>query len=167
VRYIGNKTKLLGFIGAVLRHRGIGPGTAVDPFAGTASVARALKRWGFRVVAADVMQYAYTFGRAYVELGRTPDLGRLAPELGIARPSPAAVAGFLNRLPPEPGFLHDNFTPGGGNARVSWRRLESVSWLGGVLSATVILLTCAGSPNKPCGPTHTQPQAPRAGERVD
>lgn len=117
VRYIGNKTKLLGFIGAVLRHRGIGPGTAVDPFGGTASVARALKRWGFRVVVADVMQYAYTFGRAYVELSAPPDLGGLAPALGGGPASPRAVARFLSELPPEPGFLHDHFTPAGRNGR--------------------------------------------------
>ena len=58
VRYIGNKTKLLAFIGDVLDRRGIRGGTAVDPFTGTASVARALKTRGFHVVASDVMEYA-------------------------------------------------------------------------------------------------------------
>ena len=56
MRYIGNKTKLLGFIRRVLKQRGVAAGVAVDPFCGTASVARELKRLGFHVVASDIME---------------------------------------------------------------------------------------------------------------
>ena len=79
MRYIGNKTRLLGFIRQVLRARGIAPGRAVDPFSGTASVARALKRWGFAVTAGDIMEYGYIFARAYVEVTKTPAFPQLAP----------------------------------------------------------------------------------------
>lgn len=114
MRYIGNKTRLLDFIRRVLRSRGIVAGTAVDPFTGTASVARALKRWGFRVVAADVMEYAHVFGRAYVQLERRPVFERLAGELGGRKaPELADVVSYLNDLDPEPGFLTEHFTPAG------------------------------------------------------
>src|SRR5688572_23865484 len=67
VRYIGNKTKLLRFIRGVLHKRGIHGGRAVDPFSGTASVARDLKRLGFHVIASDLMEYAHVLAKAYVE----------------------------------------------------------------------------------------------------
>jgi len=90
MRYIGNKTRLLGFIRRVLRARGIEPGSAVDPFTGTASVASELKRLGFRVVASDIMEYAYVFGRAYVEVAAEPSFDGLAPEIADL-PMQAAV----------------------------------------------------------------------------
>lgn len=113
VRYIGNKTRLLDFIRRVLNARGIRSGTAVDPFTGTASVARALKRWGFHVVAADLMEFSHVFARAYVQTDELPDLSDLAPTL---RPHPPTIAGaiaFLNQLEPAPGFIHEHFTPAG------------------------------------------------------
>jgi adenine-specific DNA-methyltransferase len=111
VRYIGNKTRLLGFIGAGLRGLGIAPGTAVDPFTGTASVARALKGWGWRVVAGDVMEYGYVFGRAYVALTGEPRFETLATALGAGGHGTAAVLRHLERLPPEDGFLAQHFAP--------------------------------------------------------
>jgi len=111
VRYIGNKTRLLEFIIGVLRRRGIDGGTAVDPFTGTASVARELKRQGFQVLAADIMEYAYVFGRAYVAAGR-PRLSGLASAVG-PDPDLDDVVRHLNHLPGEPGFIHRHFTPDG------------------------------------------------------
>jgi len=122
MRYIGNKTRLLGFINGVLTRRGINGGLAVDPFTGTASVARALKRRGFRVIAADVMEYAYVFGRAYVEVSAEPDFSRLEPELDGAPPTLGGVVAYLNRLPPEPGFIHEQFSPEGAGGAVYGRR---------------------------------------------
>ncbi|HLU24587.1 MAG TPA: DNA adenine methylase, partial [Longimicrobiales bacterium] len=112
--YIGNKTRLLGFIRRVLRARGIEPGSAVDPFTGTASVASELKRLGFRVVASDIMEYAYVFGRAYVEVAAEPSFDGLAPEIGSAAKGLDDVVAYLNRIPPEPGFIHEHYTPAGG-----------------------------------------------------
>ena len=97
MRYIGNKTKLLGFIRRVLRTRGIHGGVAVDPFSGTASVARELKRLGFSVVASDIMEYARVLAKAHVETTeQPPDLRSLVRE--------------LNRLPGEPGYITANFS---------------------------------------------------------
>ena len=99
MRYIGNKTRLRDFINRVLRSRGITAGRACDPFCGTASVARSLKRRGFSVIAGDVMQYAYVFGRAYVEtVKRPPEVLRLVK--------------LLNALPSSHGFIAEHFSPG-------------------------------------------------------
>ena len=96
MRYLGNKTKLLRFIGGVLRRRGIRGGLAVDPFCGTASVARELKRLGFRVIAADLMEYAHVLAKAYVEA------------TAIRAELPARIA-HLNALPPLRDFMAKNF----------------------------------------------------------
>jgi adenine-specific DNA-methyltransferase len=72
MRYIGNKTKLLRFIGSVLDTLDLRGGTAADPFAGTASVAQYLKSRGFATVSSDIMTYSYAFQRAYVELDSIP-----------------------------------------------------------------------------------------------
>lgn len=73
MRYIGNKTKLLGFIGSVIDKLGVRSGRAADPFAGTASVAQYLKKRGFQIFSCDIMSYSYAFQRAYVQLDGIPD----------------------------------------------------------------------------------------------
>lgn len=113
MRYIGNKTRLLDFIRRVLRTRGITGGTAVDPFTGTASVARALKRWGFHVVASDLMEFAHVFARAYVQADEPPGFSPLAAEIHPHPPTLAGAIAYLNHLEPVPGFLHEHFTPAG------------------------------------------------------
>jgi adenine-specific DNA-methyltransferase len=113
VRYIGNKTKLLGFIGDVLDDRGIRPGTAVDPFSGTASVATELKRRGFRVVASDIMEYAYVFARAYVEVRRTPSVPGLGSATGVDDGTIDSAIDWLNRLDGAPGFVYAHYSPAG------------------------------------------------------
>ena len=97
MRYIGNKTKLLRFIGGVLRKRGITTGVAVDPFSGTASVARYLKTRGFHVVAGDLMEYAHVLAKAYVEATHLPA-------------TVTARIKELNQLDPRPGFFSRNFS---------------------------------------------------------
>jgi adenine-specific DNA-methyltransferase len=113
VRYIGNKTKLLGFIGEVIEDRGIRPGTAVDPFCGTASVAAELKRRGFHVVASDIMEYAYIFARAYVEVPAVPAVPGLRDITGSGDDSLSSVVTYLDRLDGEPGFVHEHYSPAG------------------------------------------------------
>jgi adenine-specific DNA-methyltransferase len=115
MRYIGNKTRLLQFIRRVLRTRGVMPGHAVDPFSGTASVARALKRWQFQVDASDNMHYGYVFARAYVEVAEQPRLESLDEAKG--RGLAGAIA-HLNALAPAPGFIHDHFAAEGSHARM-------------------------------------------------
>jgi adenine-specific DNA-methyltransferase len=77
MRYIGNKTRLLGFITKAIDRIGIPVGTAHDAFAGTAAVGRALKEQGWRVASSDLMTYSYVFQRAYVVAQRAPSFGAL------------------------------------------------------------------------------------------
>jgi adenine-specific DNA-methyltransferase len=118
VRYIGNKTRLLEFITEALVQRGIhsqadAAPLAVDPFCGTASVASELKRRGFRVIAADIMEYAHVFAHAYVQVSTDPDFSRLADHLHLPDASVATIAGHANQLPSRPGFVHDHYSPAG------------------------------------------------------
>ena len=110
MRYIGNKTKLLEFIRRVLRQRGIRSGVAVDPFCGTASVARELKGLGFSVIASDIMEYACVLAKAYVEATGEPDVRAAARKLAAPGTDLRAVVRELNRLPAVPGFVTANFS---------------------------------------------------------
>src|SRR5690242_259377 len=78
MRYIGNKTKLLPFLGRAIESIGIAPGVAHDAFAGTASVGRALKATGWRVHSSDLMTYSYVMQRAYVVASRVDEFETLA-----------------------------------------------------------------------------------------
>src|SRR5690606_26820101 len=60
------------------------------------------------------MEYAYVFGRAYVEVAAEPSFDGLAPEIGSAAKGLDDVVAYLNRIPPEPGFIHEHYTPAGG-----------------------------------------------------
>ena len=121
MRYIGNKTKLLPFLSAVLDRLGIRPGRAHDAFAGTASVARSLKAAGWRVDASDVMTYSYVFQRAYVVARQGPNVRRVVagdPELRRALQCGATSSDGLSTLAaylsawvePEHGFISQHFS---------------------------------------------------------
>jgi adenine-specific DNA-methyltransferase len=90
VRYIGNKTKLLGFIGEFLDDKGIRPVRAFDAFSGTAAVGRFLKEKGAGVVSCDLMAFSYVFQRAYIVADRYPRFSGLAddPDVTHARARP-------------------------------------------------------------------------------
>jgi len=77
MRLIGNKTKLLGPIEALLRERGSERGTLIDVFSGTASVGRHFKRLGFRVIANDHLSACYTQAVASIEVSRYPEFAGL------------------------------------------------------------------------------------------
>jgi len=123
VRYIGNKTKLLGFLSDVLSKVGIAPGRAHDAFAGTASVGRSLKSAGWRVESSDVMTYSYVFQRAYVVARHGPNLRRVAAgDAELRRVLPrvlpraqgdglAVLAEYLSSwVEPEHGFISQHFS---------------------------------------------------------
>jgi adenine-specific DNA-methyltransferase len=77
MRYIGNKTKLLSFIGEFLDEMDIREGRALDAFAGTASVGSYLKRRGFEVDGCDILSTSYVFQRAYIVANIYPSFDRL------------------------------------------------------------------------------------------
>ena len=127
MRYIGNKTRLLGFITSAMNRLGIPSGTVHDAFAGTSAVGRALKERGWRVASSDLMTYSYVFQRAYVVAQRVPSIAELRaadPDLRRALRSPrfrarvtarddsplGVVAEFLEHwLDAEAGFFTAQF----------------------------------------------------------
>lgn len=121
MRYIGNKTRLLPFLTGALDRLEIRGTVACDPFAGTASVGRALKGRGWRVHSGDVMALSFAFQVARVVLDRTPRFdGRLAGDgAGPARSRRAslrAVLSDLARRPPLHGFISEHYSPAGAAA---------------------------------------------------
>lgn len=132
MRYIGNKTRLLSFIGQAITKLGISPGTAHDACAGTAAVGRALKERGWRVASSDLMAYSHVLQRAYVVLQRVPSFAELRagdPDLRRALRSPLLAAAAARRgggavapiceylvgwLEPRREFIAAHYAPAGG-----------------------------------------------------
>lgn len=100
MRYIGNKTKLLSFIGEFLDENGITSGRALDAFAGTASVGSFLKRKGFDVTACDIMTFSYVFAQAYIVTDEYPQFAGVCDdaEFQAQRSTPEFRAAFEARF---------------------------------------------------------------------
>ncbi len=117
MRYIGSKSRLLGFIEEVIDSNVQGVETVCDIFAGTAAVAASLKRKGFTVVSNDIMEYSYAMQVTAVETCQYPRfellykagivsearivIETLASESGLQGPLPgdaARLVGVLNYL---------------------------------------------------------------------
>jgi adenine-specific DNA-methyltransferase len=126
MRYIGNKTKLLGFIDRVMDELDIRSGVFCDLFAGTASVSRHMKERGFRIISADLMRYSYVLQRAYVVVDDYPQFVGLSREVGIIPSSRGdarkkalqKTVQFLNNLKDgQGGFIYRSYCPGGSGGR--------------------------------------------------
>ncbi|NIR46694.1 MAG: hypothetical protein GWN99_20010 [Gemmatimonadetes bacterium] len=113
MRYIGNKNKLIPFIRRTLERLGIEGATACDPFAGTAAVARFLKKHGYAVTSSDIMSFSFAFQWAYVVVDAPPRFAGLAEEVEDDGQRLDAVLRHLNRLRPETGFVYEHFCPEG------------------------------------------------------
>lgn len=84
MRFLGKKANLLPRIDALLRARGLEPpGLFLDPFTGSASVARHMRQRGWKVVAGDLMQCAALQARAALGFERPSAMSRVlqAPEV--------------------------------------------------------------------------------------
>jgi len=112
MRFLGNKTRLLDFLLGHVDGLGIEPGVACDPFAGTASVASALKARGWRVHAGDLLASSYALQVVRVELDRVSRFD-LPPEDGGEGLPYATVLERLAALPPRHGFITEHYTPAG------------------------------------------------------
>jgi len=116
MRYIGSKEKLLGFIAQTVSSFGITSGTFCDLFAGTTTVGRHFKHKGFRVISNDLMEYAFVFGKAYIETNGFPQFEHL--DLPLVSSSTLIdteatrlenVLAYLNSLPGQHGFIFSNY----------------------------------------------------------
>jgi len=115
-RYIGNKTKLLPHI-IERTHDLIGNnGTVADIMAGTGSVSLELRKYGYAVVASDVMTYSYHHLVTNLQIGEYPNFIGLVSHNIITRGSQTPytdVLQYLNGLKPKKGFFHREFSPDG------------------------------------------------------
>jgi adenine-specific DNA-methyltransferase len=112
VRYIGNKTKLLSFIGDFLDAKDITGGRALDAFAGTSAVGSFLKARGFAVAGCDIMTYSYVLQRAYVVADAIPTFDGLAadPQFHGGRQLADLLRHLETTLPPRPSFMTEHFS---------------------------------------------------------
>ncbi len=111
MRYIGNKRKLIPFIRDGLARLGIEGRTACDPFAGTAAVARFLKRQGYSVVTGDIMSFSFAFQWTYVVIDRPPRFAALRSEITTDADPLAATLDHLNAIEPRRDFISEHFSP--------------------------------------------------------
>src|SRR4051794_28853819 len=127
MRYLGNKESLLTFIDTVLAMHNASatpdaPLSVCDPFTGTTSVARHLKRQGWRVASGDLMAYSYAFQHAYIGLNETPSFsglverGALDPDNKLPVPLYRVIS-HLNNLRGVEGFYYRTSSPDGSEGR--------------------------------------------------
>ena len=84
MKYIGNKSNLLGFIEESLKSA-IVPlqGTFTDLFSGTTSVAEHFKKLGFSVTSNDFMTYSYVLQKAFIESNEVPTFDKAIESLNL------------------------------------------------------------------------------------
>lgn len=120
MKYIGNKTRLLGFIEASLSSASVPKaGVFADVFAGTGSVGQHFKQLGYEVHSNDFMTYSYVLQQAIIQSNHVPDFTELARRLGLPRSTGNAedVLRFLNNLDPIKGYFFENYGAGGSAGR--------------------------------------------------
>ena len=106
-RYIGNKSRLLRPL--IERIRGIVSDGAVvaDIMCGTASVSEALRVAGYRVIASDMMSFAYHHAIVRLQLDRPPEFS------GVSHDGYFGVLPYLESLPSMKGHFFKEYSPDG------------------------------------------------------
>jgi len=121
MKYIGNKTNLLGFIEGSLRLAGVTlEGSFTDLFSGTTSVAEHFKKIGLSVTANDFMTYSYVFQKAFIESNEIPSFEIVLDRLRIlpGQHPEEQVIDHLNNLSPIEGYFFNNYGSGGSENRM-------------------------------------------------
>ncbi len=116
MKYIGNKTRLLGFITNALNEFGVPKsGIFADLFSGTTSVAEHYKKLGYQIISNDFMEYSYVLQKAYIESNSVPCFDKLMLHLNSNKNLTHVenVIDFLNQLSPIHGYCFDNYGSGG------------------------------------------------------
>ena len=108
MRYIGSKKDLLDFIYVPVREYNISSGAFCDIFTGTTVVAQLFKKKGFRIIANDIMTYAYVFAKTYICTNEAPAFSGLSSL--SKNPNMRRAIQFLNALPGKKGFVYQNYS---------------------------------------------------------
>jgi adenine-specific DNA-methyltransferase len=118
MRFIGNKENLIEKIYQILYNKGISGNSFFDFFAGTSNVGRFFKKKGYKVFSSDLLFFSYVLQKAYLENNEIPVFENLLSNIDIKNYSLFAspliqVVDYLNILPPQEGFIFQNYTPKG------------------------------------------------------
>ena len=106
-RYIGNKTRLTSRLLEIVGWR-VAPGARVaDLMCGTASLAFGLRASGYRVLASDLMTFAYCHAVVRLQLDAPPAFA------GLDAGGYEGVLGHLNGLAPIDGLMVAEYSPAG------------------------------------------------------
>ena len=125
MKYIGNKSNLLGFIEESLKSAAAPlQGTFTDLFSGTTSVAEHFKKLGFSITANDFMTYSYVLQKAFIESNEIPAFKKVVESLSLSvSTTPAqAILDFLNDLPLQEGYAFQNYGAEGSQNRMYFTR---------------------------------------------
>lgn len=110
MRYIGNKTRLLDNIEALLKEKKINDGTFADLFTGTASVADHFKD-KFKIITNDTQHYATIFAIAKLNNSDIPYFKTFRKKYGC---SPFDYFNSISSEKLNEGFVTNNYSPKGG-----------------------------------------------------
>ena len=115
-RYIGNKTKLLPILMATIAEEAPQNATIVDLMSGTGSVAVALRKNGYRVIASDMMTYSKHHLVTQLLLDAPPSFQKIIDHLKIEKKELSGyelVLKYLNLLPEKESYFFNEFSPDG------------------------------------------------------
>ena len=107
MRYLGNKTKLLGFIDGVIDKYNIQGEVFADLFAGTASVGDYMKN-RYKVYANDFMYYSFVFSKAKLLNKKMPEFILFKAKYGM---DPFTWLNSRKYIPNDHYFIFNNYTP--------------------------------------------------------
>lgn len=115
-RYIGNKTKLLPILMATIAEEALANATVVDLMSGTGSVAVALRKSGYHVIASDMMTYSKHHLVTQLLLNAPPSFQKIIDYLKIEKKELSGyhlVLRYLNLLPGKESYFFEEFSPDG------------------------------------------------------
>ena len=115
-RYIGNKTKLLPVLMDVFSKEAPLNATVVDLMSGTGSVAVALRKQGYHVIASDMMTYSKHHLVTQLLLDAPPSFQRIIAHLNIQDSELTGyetILKYLNSLPGKKSYFFNEFSPDG------------------------------------------------------
>lgn len=118
MRYIGNKENLCDKIYHILQTKNIKGDSFFDFFAGTTSVGQYFKQRGCQVFSSDLMYFSYVLQRAYITNNSFDLFEKLLQNIlidstNLFETNLEKVVSFLNTIPPQEGFIYQNYTPTG------------------------------------------------------
>ena len=124
MKYIGNKTRLLGFIDEVILKENLPTkGTFIDIFTGTTSVAEHFKKKNYKIISNDFMTYSYVYQRAFIKSNDYPKFSNLIKKEKALKKIDGlfenpddnliCILNFLNSRKGKKGYFYNNFAPGG------------------------------------------------------